>query len=131
MTRSLKDSLLIATALLTILGCGFGLGRFSPRNEVPPAPTAPAESISDEVLISLRESLDLTPKQEKEIASELSTLRTEILDSRRAALLRYYRSLLNFHHEIAPKLNPRQQSLLEANRKLLEKEFHQRFPSQS
>jgi hypothetical protein len=131
MTHSLKDSLLIGTALLTILGCGFGLGRLSPGAHTPVAPIAPAESISTEVLDSLRNSLDLTPEQEKEIAPELESLGTEILDSRRQALLRYYQELLKFHTDIAPKLNPRQQSLLEANRKLLEKEFLTRFPSQS
>ena len=68
MTHSLKDSLLIGTALLTILGCGFGLGRLSPVATPPVAPTVPAETISDEVLISLRNSLHLTTGQEKEIA---------------------------------------------------------------
>jgi len=131
MTHSFKDSLLIGTALLTILGCGFGLGRLSPVATPPVAPTVPAETISDEVLISLRNSLDLTTGQEKEIAPHLDSLETEILDSRRKALLRYYQLLLKFHTDIAPKLNPRQQSLLEANRKLLEKEFLNRFPSQS
>lgn len=130
MTHSLKDSLLIGTALLTILGCGFGLGRLSPIASSPPAPTAPAETISDEVLTSLRESLDLTPEQEKEISPELQSLGAEILDSRRSALVRYYQELLKFHNDISPKLNPRQQSILEANRKLLEQEFQNRFPTQ-
>jgi hypothetical protein len=123
MTHPLKDSLLIGTALLTILGCGFGLGRLWPA-------TAPAETISDEVLNSLRDSLDPTPEQEKDIAPELQSLGSEILDSRQSALFRYYQELLEFHPDIAPKLNPRHQSLLEANRKLLEKEFQSRFPTQ-
>lgn len=131
MTHSLKDSLLIGAALITILGCGFGLGRLAPRDPAPVAPTAPPETIGDEILSSLRTSLDLTEEQEAKIAPELESLGTEILDSRRHALLRYYQGLLKFHTDIAPKLNPRQQSLLEANRKLLEKEFQSRFPAQS
>ena len=131
MTHSLKDSLLIGTALLTILGCGFGLGRLSPSSSSAPAPTVPAETISEEILTSLRESLDLTPEQEKQIAPQLDVLGAEILDSRQAALLRYYQGLLKFHDDIFPKLNPRQQTLLEANRKLLEKEYLNRFPPQS
>jgi hypothetical protein len=131
MTHSLKESLLIGAALITILGCGFGLGRLSPREATPLAPTVPAETISDEVLISLRQSLDLTPEQEAGITPELKTLGSEIIDSRQQALLRYYRELMKFHTDIAPKLNPRQQKLLEANRKLLEKEFLARFPTHS
>lgn len=131
MTRSFKDSLLIGAALITILGCGFGLGRLAPREAAPAAPTAPAETIGDEVLVSLRNSLDLTTEQEAQIAPDLDSLGSEILDSRHDALLRYYQGLLKFHTDIAPKLNPRQQSLLKANRKLLEKEFRSRFPAQS
>jgi hypothetical protein len=131
MTHSLKDSLLIGAALITILGCGFGLGRLAPPDPAPLAPTAPAETIGAEILSSLRKSLDLTPEQEARITPELQTLGSEILDSRQEALLRYYQDLLKFHTEIAPKLNPRQQSLLEANRKLLEKEYLSRFPTHS
>jgi len=131
MNHSLKESLLIGTALITILGCGFGLGRLSPRETNPSAPTAPVETISEEVLVSLRQSLDLTPEQEADIAPELKSLGSEILDSRQQALLRYYHELIKFHTDITPKLNPRQQTLLEANRKLLEKEFLARFPTHS
>ncbi|YCM46148.1 hypothetical protein V2O64_08965 [Verrucomicrobiaceae bacterium 227] len=129
MKHSLRDSLLIAAALFTILGCGFGLGRLSPQDPAPLAPTAPADTLGTEVLDSLRQSLDLTADQEKAIAPELDQLSSSILDSRQQALLQYYQSLLHFHEEIAPKLSPRQQSLLEANQKLLEKEFHSRFPT--
>lgn len=129
MKHSLRDSLLIAAALFTILGCGFGLGRLSPQDPPPLAPTAPADTLGAEVLESLRQSLDLTADQEKAIAPELDQLGSGILDSRQHALLQYYHSLLHFHEEISPKLTRRQQGLLEANRKLLEKEFHSRFPS--
>lgn len=131
MTHSLKDSLLVAAALITILASGFGLGRLAPREATSLAPTVPAETISDEVLASLRESLDLTAEQESKIAIDLQSLSSEILDSRQEALLEYYEGLLRFHNQIAPKLNPRQQSILEANRKLLEKEYLSRFPTQS
>lgn len=129
MKTSLRDSLLIATALFTILGCGFGLGRLSPQDPAPLAPTVPADSLEDEVLSSLRQSLDLSEDQEKAIAPALDRLSSGVLDSRQKALLQYYRSLLSFHTEIAPELSPRQQKLLEANRKLLEDELHTRFPS--
>lgn len=129
MKPSLRDSLLIATALFTILGCGFGLGRLAPKDPAPVAPTVPAESLENEVLSSLRQSLDLTPDQETTIAPALDQLTSGILDSRRDALIQYYQSLLQFHAEISPNLSPRQQSLLEANRKLLEKELQTRFPN--
>lgn len=129
MKPSLRDSLLIAAALFTILGCGFGLGRLSPQDPAPLAPTAPADILGAEILQSLRQSLDLTASQEKAIAPELDQLSSGILDSRQQALLQYYQSLLHFHEEISPKLSPRQQSLLEANKKLLEKEFYSRFPT--
>jgi len=130
MKTTLRDSILIGAALITILASGFGLGRLSPR-ESAPAPTVPVDKLSDEVLSSLRSSLDLTPEQEKEIAPELDKLTTRVLDSRQQALIQYYESLLNFHGEIAPKLNPRQQKILEANRELLQREYSNRFTPQS
>jgi hypothetical protein len=130
MKTTLRDSILVGAALITILASGFGLGRLSPR-ESAPAPTVPVANLSEEVLASLRSSLDLTPEQETEIAPELENLTTLVLDSRRQALIEYYENLLNFHGEIATKLNPRQQKILEANRKLLQREFSNRFNPQS
>ncbi|MDG1671623.1 MAG: hypothetical protein P8H96_12210 [Akkermansiaceae bacterium] len=130
MKTTLRDSILVGTALITILASGFGLGRLSPR-EIAPAPTVPVANLSEEVLASLRSSLDLTPEQETEIAPELEKLTTLVLDSRQQALIEYYESLLNFHGEIATKLNLRQQKILEANRKLLQQEFSNRFNPQS
>ena len=130
MKTTLRDSILVGTALITILASGFGLGRLSPR-ESAPAPTVPVANLSEEVLDRLRSSLDLTPEQETEIAPELEKLTTLVLDSRKQALIKYYESLLNFHGEITTKLNPRQQKILEANRKLLQREFSNRFNPQS
>jgi len=130
MKTTLRDSILIGAALITILASGFGLGRLSPR-ESAPAPTVPVDNLSEEVLASLRSSLNLTPEQETEIAPELENLTTLVLDSRQQALIKYYESLLNFHSEIATKLNLRQQKILEANRKLLQREFSDRFNPQS
>ena len=130
MKTTLRDSILVGAALITILASGFGLGRLSPR-ESAPAPTVPVANLSEEVLASLRSSLDLTPEQETEIAPELENLTTLVLDSRQQALIEYYEILLNFHGEIATKLNPRQQKILEANRKLLQREFSNRFNPQS
>ena len=130
MKTTLRDSILIGAALITILASGFGLGRLSPR-ESAPAPTVPVDNLSEEVLASLRSSLNLTPEQETEIAPELEKLTTLVLDSRQEALIQYYESLLNFHGEIASKLNLRQQKILEANRKLLQREFSDRFNPQS
>ena len=130
MKTTLRDSILIGAALITILASGFGLGRLSPR-ESAPAPTVPVDNLSEEVLASLRSSLNLTPEQETEIAPELEKLTTLVLDSRQEALIQYYESLLNFHGEIATKLNLRQQKILEANRKLLQQEFSDRFNPQS
>jgi len=130
MKTTLRDSILIGAALITILASGFGLGRLSPR-ESAPAPTVPVDNLSEEVLASLRSSLNLTPEQEIEIAPELENLTTQVLDSRQQALIQYYESLLNFHGEIATKLNLRQQKILEANRKLLQQEFSNRFNPQS
>ncbi len=130
MKTTLRDSILVGAALITILASGFGLGRLSPR-ESAPAPTVPVTNLSEEVLTSLRSSLDLTPEQETEIAPELEKLTTLVLDSRQQALIEYYESLLNFHGEIATKLNLRQQKILEANRKLLQQEFSDRFNPQS
>jgi hypothetical protein len=130
MKTTLRDSILVGAALITILASGFGLGRLSPR-ESAPAPTVPVANLSEEVLASLRSSLDLTPEQETEIAPELENLTTLVLDSRQQALIEYYENLLNFHGEIATKLNPRQQKILEANRKLLQREFSNRFNPQS
>jgi len=137
MKTTLRDSILVGAALITILASGFGLGRLSPRESAPaptvsaPAPTVPVANLSEEVLASLRSSLDLTPEQETEIAPELENLTTLVLDSRQQALIEYYEHLLNFHGEIATKLNPRQQKILEANRKLLQREFSNRFNPQS
>ena len=130
MKTTLRDSILIGAALITILASGFGLGRLSPR-ESAPAPTVPVDNLSEEVLSSLRFSLNLTPEQETKIAPELEKLTTLVLDSRQEALIQYYESLLNFHGEIASKLNLRQQKILEANRKLLQREFSDRFNPQS
>jgi len=129
MKTSLRDSLLIATALFTILGCGFGLGRLGTSEPAALAPTAPVDQLGGEVLDSLRQSLDLTAEQEAVIQPELGKLTTGILDSRQESLFEYYKALLQFHEDISPKLSPRQQSLLEANQELLEKEFHDRFPA--
>ena len=130
MKTTLRESILIGAALITILASGFGLGRLSPR-ESAPAPTVPVDNLSEEVLASLRSSLNLTSEQETEIAPELEKLTTLVLDSRQEALIQYYESLLNFHGEIATKLNLRQQKILEANRKLLQQEFSDRFNPQS
>ncbi len=130
MKTTLRESILIGAALITILASGFGLGRLSPR-ESAPAPSVPIDNLSEEVLASLRDSLNLTPEQETEIAPELEKLTTVVLDSRQEALIQYYESLLNFHGEIASKLNLRQQKILEANRKLLQREFSDRFNPQS
>lgn len=130
MKTTLRESILIGAAIITILASGFGLGRLSPR-ESAPAPTVPVDNLSEEVLASLRSSLNLTPEQETEIAPELEKLTTLVLDSRQEALIQYYESLLNFHGEIATKLNLRQQKILEANRKLLQQEFSDRFNPQS
>jgi len=129
MSTNFRDSILIGAALITILGCGFGLGRLS--HEQPAlAPIVEADSLSQETLKGLRSSLDLTPEQEKHIAPELSQLTGRILDSRRETLLKYYESLLQFHKDIAPKLNPRQREILDANRRLLEQERDNRFTQQ-
>lgn len=130
MKTTLRDSILIGAALITILASGFGLGRLS-THESAPAPTVPIDNLSEEILASLRSSLDLTPEQETEIAPELENLTTLVLDSRQQALVQYYETLLNFHGEIATKLNQRQQKILEANRKLLQREFSNRFNPQS
>lgn len=130
MKTTLRDSILVGAALITILASGFGLGRLSPR-ESAPAPTVPVDNLSEEVLASLRSSLNLTSEQEIEIAPELENFTTLVLDSRQQALIQYYESLLNFHGEIATKLNLRQKKILEANRKLLQQEFSNRFNPQS
>ena len=101
MKTTLRDSILVGAALITILASGFGLGRLSPR-ESAPAPTVPVDNLT-----------------------------TLVLDSRQQALIQYYESLLNFHGEIATKLNLRQKKILEANRKLLQQEFSNRFNPQS
>ncbi len=129
MTSTLRDSLLIGSALITILACGFGIGRMT-TPAIEPAPIVPIDSISQETLDALRRSIDLTPAQEEAITPELQSLKAQILDSRHQALVQYYESLLQFHDKISPKLNPRQQEILKANRKLLEEEKANRFSIQ-
>ena len=124
---------LAGAALLTILGTGIGagvgIGRLSAPDPVTlPSLPVPSESLALEMEQSLRDSLNLSPSQQSAIAPELAAFNTDVIDNRRLALFHYYRSLLDLHDRIEPKLEPDQQKILRRNRSLLQTEITQRFP---
>ena len=133
LSQSFARPYLAGATLLTILGTGIGagvgIGRLStPEIEKLTSLPVPSESLALEVEQSLQDSLKLSPQQRAEIAPELASFNTDIIDNRRLALFHYYRSLLDLHDQIEPKLEPSQQEILRKNRDLLQQEIEQRFP---
>ncbi len=132
MTPRRKDSLLIATAFVAILGAGFGLGNLlGPHRAAAPEsqpPIAPLESLEEETLAALRKALDLTPDQESRIRADIRRTSRAIHATRHRALFEYHRHMLDLHDQIAPGLTPRQQDILRKNRKKLQDTIENRFP---
>lgn len=133
LSQSLTRPYLAGAVLLTILGTGIGagvgIGRLSnPEVERLANLPVPSESLALEVEQSLRDSLNLSEKQQAALIPELAQFNAEVIDNRRLALFHYYRSLLDLHDKIELKLEPSQQEILRKNRLLLSQEIQERFP---
>ena len=125
-----KDVLVIAVALIAILGCGFGLGKqFSPRRPVNSGPPSVAMDGFEQVTLSnMSAALKLTGEQEEAIRSAIASTKDEIQETRKRALFEYHLQMLRLHDKIAPELNDEQRKTLEKNRKLLQDTIEKQFP---
>lgn len=119
--------MLIATALIVVLGCGFGLGHLVGGRQAAPPPVVPVRSLEQETLASLRDALDLRPEQEEAIRGDLQAVTREVFDSRERTVLEYHLHMVRLHDRIAPKLDKRQQEILMKNRKRLQLTIEKRF----
>lgn len=126
-----KDAVLIILALAAILGCGFGLGRLvgRPPTESPPPPSVTFDELETKTLLSLRETLDLTPEQEALLLPEIQANTEAVLATRERAILDFHLQMLGLHARLAPHLNPRQQEILRENKAKLQDSIDQRFSS--
>jgi|GEM_PF-1105282 len=126
-----KDAVLILLALLAILGCGFGMGRLAgrPPTDSPPPPSVTFDELETKTLLSLRDTLDLTPEQETLLLPEIQANTEAILATRERAILDFHLQMLVLHDRLAPHLNPRQQDILHENRAKLQDSIDQRFSS--
>ena len=122
-----RDLLLIAMALLVILGCGFGLGHLVGSRGAAPPPVVPVGSLEQETLESLRSALGLTPEQELLIRGDLQEVTREVFDSRERTVLEYHLHMVRLHDRIAPKLDQEQQEILMKNRERLQLTIEKRF----
>lgn len=127
MSSRTRDLVLIATALIVILGCGFGLGHMVGSRQVAVPPVVPVRSLEQETLASLRSALDLTPAQEEAIRGDLQAVTREVFDSRERTVLEYHLHMVRLHDRIAPKLDQRQQEILMKNRERLKLTIENRF----
>ncbi len=127
MNSRTRDLVLIATALIVILGCGFGLGHMVGSRQTAPPPLVPVRSLEQETLASLRTALGLTPKQEELIRGDLQAVTREVFDSRERTVLEYHLHMVRLHDRIAPKLDKDQQEILMKNRELLQLTIEKRF----
>jgi hypothetical protein len=126
---SWRKPYLTGAVVLTVLGVGFGAGRFAqPDPSAMSSHPVPADHIATEIRDSLQKTLRLTAAQQEAIAPDLTSFNTDVVDNRRAALVQYYESLLNLHDQIEGKLDPSQQKILRENRALLVQEIKTRFP---
>ena len=127
MSSRTRDLILIATALLVVLGCGFGLGHIVSGRPSAPPPLVPVRSLEQETLASLRHALDLRPEQEEAIRGDLQAVTREVFDSRERAVLEYHLHMVRLHDRIAPKLDKKQQEILMKNRERLKLTIEKRF----
>ena len=129
LTRPYFAGAILLTILGTGIGAGVGIGRLSSSEaEALASLPVPSESLALEVEQSLRDSLNLSEEQLAQLAPELAHFNADVIDNRRLALFHYYRSLLELHDQIEPKLTPSQQETLRKNRVLLSQEIQNRFP---
>ena len=122
-----RDLVMIATALIVILGCGFGLGHLVGSRQEAAPPVVPVRSLEQETLASLRSALDLTPAQEELIRGDLQAVVREVFDSRERTVLEYHLHMVRLHDRIAPKLDKKQQEILMKNRERLQLTIEKRF----
>ena len=126
-----KDGLLILLALVAILGCGFGMGRLvgnAPTVSSDP-PSVTIDELEVRTLLSLRETLDLTPAQEAALLPEIHSASEAVMATREQAVRDFHLHMLQLHDQVAPLLNPRQQEILRENRQKLQDSIDQRFSS--
>ena len=130
MNARTKDILLIAVALLAILGCGFGLGKqFTPQRPINPGPPSVAmEGFEQVTLSNMSAALDLTEEQQDAVRSAIAGTREEIHETRKRALFEYHLQMLRLHDKIAPTLTEEQRAVLEKNRRLLQDTIEKQFP---
>ena len=127
MNSRTRDLVLIATAMLVILGCGFGFGhRVGARGSGPP-PEVPVGSLEEKTLVALRTELGLTPEQEELIRGDLQAVVRDVFDSRERTMLEYHLHMVRLHDRIAPKLDQKQQEILMKNRERLQLTIEKRF----
>lgn len=127
MNSRTRDLVLIATALIVILGCGFGLGHMVGARGVAPPPVVPVGNLEQETLASLRRALGLTPEQEELIRGDLQAATRDVFDSRERTVLEYHLHMVRLHDRIAPKLDKKQQEILMKNRERLKLTIEKRF----
>ena len=127
MSSRIRDLVLIATALIVILACGFGLGHMVGSRQVASPPVVPVGSLEQETLAALRAELGLTPAQEELIRGDLQAVIREVFDSRERTVLEYHLHMLRLHDRIAPKLDKKQQEILMKNRERLQLTIEKRF----
>ena len=131
MNASTKDAVLIIAALVVILGAGFGMGRLAgpstSSSSAPPSVTV--DELEVKTLLSLRETLDLTPQQEAALLPEVQATSKAVMDTRERAVRDFHQHMLDLHDRLAPHLNPRQQEILKENRSKLQDSIDQRFSS--
>jgi len=127
-----KDILLIAVALLVILGCGYVVGKRSAPEVVeidPTPPTVEVDDFQEMVLSKLGDSLHLTPEQIADIRPDIKSTNDQITKTRKRALFEFYLHVRELHDKIGPKLDPQQQDKLRKDREKLQEVIEKRFPS--
>jgi len=132
MKPTLRDYLTIATALIAILLCGYGIGflvgeRTTQRRfaQHPDSATKRQNNWESVTLKRLSNELNLSPEQREKVRREIEKSSRNIAKTRTRAVQEYRKELLDLHRRIEPKLTGKQRLKMEESRRLLKNSLNQ------
>jgi len=127
MKPTLRDYLTIATALIAILLCGYGIGFLvgerttQNRFAMSSGDTTEHQNNWESVTLErLSNELKLTPEQRKKVRGEIEKSSRNITRTRTRAVREYRKELLDLHRRIEPELTETQRHQMQESYRLLE-----------
>ena len=124
MKPTLRDYFTIASALIAILLCGYGIGflvgeRTTQQRLASRHSAADRRNWESTTLERLSTELDLSPAQREQAAREIGKSAEKIAAIRARAVREYRRELLDLHERIEPLLDADQRRKMEESRRIL------------